>query len=412
MAAPRVDALRDLIARAPAVKGRLEVVAPSGVDATLTARGHVLAVDSGPPLRMFSDDVAAVDLDTSLAKVARGLGWISARRVLDSRPELRAQAEVDARAAGGDPQKALGAPRDASPEAALASAISLLLVDAPRTIDLAMVRLLAGHAESLAILSDAMGAVATFASPSGNAKDGLATSLGRARADGTTESVRVTNLVLGHGGYASSFTLLGHAWAITRDDAGHLGATRDGAKVSLASLSFARTPVTTGTLWQGSGLVFAKLAGAPRAGVAPGPRVRLVGTGAGLDAIATPAPGDDVAIEGDVTASGTSESALALRAVAGTAGMRGVAIVFAVGRVSLRAIDDAGKATELAAPVDLPSNAPWHVRAVAKGAQLDAIVAGVKLSAPIPPALAHGDVAFAARAGAEFEITGFTVKKP
>ena len=182
----------------------------------------------------------------------------------------------------------------------------------------------------------------------------------------------------------------------------------------------ARVPVSEGAVWSSSGLVFAKMQGSPRAGIAPGPRVRLVGAGArGYDAIATAAPGDDVLVEGDVTPTGPV--ALAVRAIAGKDAWKGVLLALTPGvagaagapaRASIRAIDEAGKETELAAPVDLPAAMPLHVKIVVKGSKLDASIGGVALKATVPPAFAHGDVALGARKGAALDVAGWSVRRP
>ncbi len=200
----------------------------------------------------------------------------------------------------------------------------------------------------MALLSDALGALVAFA-PSTATPAGLSLVLGRARdASGTTTA---TNVHVAPAGYVTGFTLGGHAFSLARDDAGGISAKRDGAPVTLAMLEGARVPVSSGNVWSGGGIVFAKMAGAPRAGVSAGGRVRVVGDGRGVDAIGTAAPGDDAAVEATVEVSG--ESAIVVRAIATSAGFKGIALVLDASRVptraSIRAWDDAGKLTELAA---------------------------------------------------------------
>ena len=179
-------------------------------------------------------------------------------------------------------------------------------------------------------------------------------------------------------------------------------------------LEGARVPVSSGEVWSGAGAVFAKMAGSPRAGIAAGGRVRLVAGGRGVDAIATAAPGDDVAIDAELELSG--ESAIVVRAIATPAGFKGVALVLDATssplRASIRAWDDAGKLTELAPPVDVPPGERYAVKMTVQGRRLEAKVASVALYARVPVALEHGDVAIAAKHGGELDARGFAVRKP
>jgi hypothetical protein len=414
----RVDRVRTILARMPGVRDSVEAVALFEVKTPLRGRGEVVTLvassPSAPPL--FGPDIAASPVDPELAGVAGALARTVVRRALDVRPDLRAVAEKDAAAAAGDPAKTLGSPADTSARAALASAVQLLTIDAQTTVDLALLGLLAGQPERSAILSDAIGALATFV-PTAPSAPSLV--VGRAREPNGTAPM--TNLRVAPAGYVFGFTLGGHVFSLARDDSGAIAAKRDGAPITLAVLEGARAPVSSGTVWSGAGVVFAKMSGTPRAGVSPGGRVRLIGDGRGVDAIATAAPGDDVAVEAGVEVMG--EAAIVLRAIATPAGFKGIALVLDASssppRASIRAWDDAGKLTELAPPVDVPPAPSYAVRAVVKGTKLEVrIGAGAATATPtilhadVPPALAHGDVALAARHGGSIETRGWAVKRP
>jgi hypothetical protein len=416
----KIDRVRAIAARFPGARGEVEALYFGEAKPKLSARGAILGVKTpleasagdGPPL--FPEDVEGAPIDASLGEVARALATVAVHRALDVRPELRAQAERDVRAAAGDPKRLLGTPADASAESALAAAAQLLAVDAPRAIDVAMVRLLVNRPESAAILSDALGALAAYA-PSTSSVSGLAVPLGKPRGEGgATETIPATNVRLAPAAYVTSFVLAGHTWALARDDAGAMSAKRDGAPLTFAMLPTARMPATEGTVWSNGGVVFAKMQGTPKAGVA-GPHVRLVGTGArGFDAIATPAPGDDVVVECDAAVRG--EVAIAVRAISGRDAFKGVALVIAPGasvpRASIRTSDELGHEAELAPPVDLPASPTLHVKIVVKGSKIEATVGGVSLKATVPPAFAHGDVALAAKHGAAIEATAWSVRRP
>ena len=398
----RIDRIRALFARMPGARDGLEAVALMGPSplAPLRARGEIVTLAAPGPAAsasLFGDDIAPPPSIRSWPRPRERWGESRSNARSTPAPNLRAQAEGDAAAAHADPARVLGVPQDASAQSALAAAVQLLTIDAQTTVDLALVGLLAGRPERCAILSDALGALASFAP--GNPPSLL---LGRARdPSGTTT---MANIRVASTGFVTGFNLAGHSFSLTRESSGGISATRDGAPVTLAMLEGARAPVSSGEVWSGGGLVFAKMAGSPRAGVSPGGRVRVLAGGAGahgVDAIATAAPADDAAVDANVELSG--ESAIVLRAIATPAGFKGIALILdassSPARASIRAWDDAGKLTELAPPTDLASAASYAVHVAAKGAKLEARIGATTLQADIPAALAHGDVALAVRHG-------------
>jgi len=404
----RIDATRALLGRLPGARENVEAVSLVELPSTLRSRGEILAVGGAAThAAPFGDDVSAPTLAPDVVGLSHALAVAAVKRAFDVRPELRAQSDADAAAAAGDPAKSLGVPGDRSSLSALATAVQLLALDGPRTIEAAMVRAIAGHSEAAAILSDAMGALAVFTPPT---PGGMSITLGRAQDDGTLSTVNATNVRLAPAGFATSFVVGGHAWSFTRDDSGGVRATRDGALPTLAALEHAHAPVATGNVFSGGGLVFAKMAGAPRAGVSPGGRVRVVGDGV----IGAAAPGDDAAVDATVDVSG--EAAIAVRAISTPGAWRGVGLVLDATtgtlRASLRSWDDAGKPTELAPPVAIPASVRYVVRVAVKGDKLEARVGATVLRADVPAPFAHGDVAIAVRGGASLEATGWSVKRP
>ena len=417
-----VERVRAVSARFPGARAGLAAITFGDVKPQLHARGLVLAVKTpldatagdGPSL--FSDEVEGASIDASLGEVAYALASVAVRRALDARPQLRAQADRDVRGSKG--ARLFGSAADANAETVLAKGAQLLAVDAKRTIDLAMVRWIGNNPESLAILSDTLGALASYA-PTTSTPNGVAIPLGVPVGKGeSSETVAATNVHLAAAGYVTGFTFEGHAWTIARDDTGAVAAKRDGAPVVFGMLANARLPVTDGTMWSAPGATFAKMQGAPRAGVAAGGHVRVVGTSEkGFDAIATSAPSDDVLIECDASLRG--DVAFAVRAAAGRDTWRGVALVVtpaasaaSASRASLRAFDDRGHESELAAPVDLPATPSLHVKIVLKGDKLEATIGGVSLKAVVPAALARGDVVLAAKRGGAIDATAWTVRHP
>src|SRR5262249_35591356 len=156
----------------------------------------------------------------------------------------------------------------------------------------------------------------------------------------------------------TGFTLAGHTWAIEYGDStGRVtGVRRDGAPLTLAVLPTARMPMSDGP-WTTGTMAFARLQGTPRAGVAPGVRARLLSTRMrGWDASATPAPANDLTAEATLAVGG--EGGLAVRASAGSHGLRGALLTFLPApdgdatkvRVALVTIDDSGQESFVTAP--------------------------------------------------------------
>jgi hypothetical protein len=280
----------------------------------------------------------------------------------------------------------------------------MLVVDAPRTVDVAAARSLAGHRETLAQVADALGVLAAFA-PQAPVADGLAVPLGHARA---------THVSLDPAGVATAFRLDAHLWRLEHDDTGAITAVhRDGAPVVAAMLPAARVVPTAAESWNGSGLVFARLAGAPRTAISAGPRVRVVGSGTS-DAVSTPAPGDDVAIDADVHVDG-GPAGVVVRALPAANGFKGLSLLLVPGAPAhavLLTADGAGADLAASPVVELADAPTHHVRVAVRGTHADARIDAVTLSITLPADLAHGDVALRAYPGASIEATGWRLGKP
>ncbi len=413
----RVDRMRAIIERLPSVRADVEAISFGEENPRLVARGAVLSVKAplesavGDDKSPFGDEVEPAPFDGTTLEIARELASFVVRRAMDSRAELRVLADRDLRAADSSPY---GNPRDASVEAGLAAALQLLLTDAPRAMDLAFVRFLAGRPDSAAVMSDALGVLAAFAPPA-RTDAGLTLTLGRPKGtDGSTESVGLTNVRLLPSGAVTSFLFAGHAWTLTRD-LGPVGAIRrDGNALTIGFLASARVPAVEATSWSTPGLVLAKMHGSPKAGVAPGPKVRFVGAGeTGYDAVAALAPGENVVVEADVTVTGQT-GGVAVRAISAKEGFRGAAVMLTPWpspRIALVLREDDGFESFLAAPQDVRELGAVHVRLAVKGTKVEAKVGDLVLKGTIPAVYGKGDVAIFGRKGATVEATGFSVKR-
>jgi hypothetical protein len=416
----RVERVRGLLERLPLARADAEAVVFGDTGAGLRSRNPVVAFRTpleGVPWSgtLFTDEIDnSGPVDASMVELAREVALFATRRALDKRPNLRPKGERDYRAAGNDAMKLFGKPSEPSVDGVLATAVHLLVTDAPRTIDLAFVRFLAGHPESAAVLADALGAMAAMAPAQ---QGSLSIALGRPRADGTTETLHATAVQLAPNGVVTGFTLAGHAWVLDFGDSGAVTAIRrDGAPLTLAALPTARMPLSDGPNWTTGTVAFARLQGTPRAGVAPGLRARIIGVGLrGWDAIATPAPANDLALEATVAVRG--EAGLAVRATADTRGLHGALLTFTPGpdgdatkvRVALVSLEDAE--AFVTSPVVIPVASTYAVKLSVKGTKIEATVAGTTLKGTLPAALAKGEFALVAKRGATLDVNGLTFKR-
>jgi hypothetical protein len=383
----------------------------------VSARGPVLGLKT--PLEgtgaaaawPFSEEVEPGPSDAPTLELARDLGRLATRRALETRPDLRVVAERDLKATAALPY---GKPDGEGTEAGLAAALQLLLVDAPRALDLAFVRFLANKPESAALMSDALGILAALQTPDPEKKT-LTLTLGKPKGvDGTLAPVELTAVRLAPSGAVIAFTLDARAWTLTRDAGPVTAIRRDTNPLNMTFLGQARLPTLESTSWSVPGLVLARMHGTPKAGLAPGPKLRMVGAGElGYDAIATLSPADNLTVEGDLTVTG-QVAGIAVRAAGSKDGFRGAALMITPWpspRIALVLREDDGFESFLAAPRDVNEIGTVHVRLSVKGTKVEAKVGDTVLKGTIPASFAHGDVAVFARKGAIVDLNGLRVSR-
>lgn len=214
----KVERVRLVLSKLATVRGEIEAIVSMDDPTPLTARGlvvHTLHDEANP----FGDEVTAGTFDGPTSAIVHSLAVLATKKALDAKSELRTRAENDVTTASGDSRRILGKPLAPSVEHVVGAAVHLLLLDAPRAVDLAFVRLLDARPESAALLSDAIGTFDAASAP-------------------------VTGVKLAPYGAAISFAIEGHTWSLERTGPGLAvtGATRDGKVVSLAMLATAKTP--------------------------------------------------------------------------------------------------------------------------------------------------------------------------
>jgi hypothetical protein len=225
----KIERVRQVLTRLPAARDGLALVyVGPNPGVPLRARGGVLQVIGGA-VWPFAEENAPAMYDPTTSAILHEIAVVAARRALDSRAELRAQAELDANAASGDLQRLLGRPRAPSIEHVIGAAIHALLIDAPRAAELSATRFAESRPETPALLSDAIGALAAL--PSADGKDAKAATkieLGKASGFTTASAVRLAS-----NGVALAFTLEGRMWSIDRPAPTYkvVGVRRDGALV-------------------------------------------------------------------------------------------------------------------------------------------------------------------------------------
>lgn len=225
------ERVRDVLAKLPGARVDLSVLWASADRGPLRARGQVARVGApGADEYPFADLVTGGPHDPATSAIALDLSVLAAKRALDNRGELRLVAERDAAAAQGSRDRLLGRPRAPSVDHVIGAAVHLLVLDAPRAIDLAGLRFVAGRPESAALLSDAMGALAAFATPDPSG--------------GGAELPFAKAIRLAPSGAAVGFTEGGRAWSLERE-APSFAVTairRDGKPVTAATFATARAP--------------------------------------------------------------------------------------------------------------------------------------------------------------------------
>jgi hypothetical protein len=367
----RVTALRPLLQRLPGAREGAEAIVVGNKGASpLHARGGSVVMVDAAPTTVVSEarspwgyEVAPPPIDEATLELVHDLAAAAVRRALQQRPQLRAAVEHD----GG--------------EGGVSTMAAMLEVDASRTMDAAAARLLAGKRESVAWLSDALGALAVYSPPMKG--EGLTLALGRPDAAGNN-TVRPARVSLDASGAANTVQLDSHTWRIGRDDKGTVnGLWRDAAPVTAKMLSNVRPAAESATSWSAAGLVFARLAGSPRASVAAGPDVWVYGTGV-PDAIASPSPGDDVVVEADLRVNG-GPGGIAVRAVPGSFhSFKGLSIMIVPGATPhavLLLADGRSIETAAASMVELTPATLQHVRVAVKGHKVEARVGSATLEA-------------------------------
>jgi hypothetical protein len=417
----RFAALRSVLERTPGLRTDVTLIVLGDKSSRAVSRGRTLAL-AGDLLTaspsFWGDEVDTGDLSPT-AFVIGELARPASARALQNRGELRTLAEHDV--SQSDKDRPLGKPADATLEAQVGAAVQLLLVDASRAFDWALVRFLSAKPESAAILSDALGVLVALSPPPTGQE--LTLPLGKPGSGPIPDLALATGVRLLPNGAVSALTFGGHAWTFERDEAtGAVRAIRrDGQPVNVGMLSSARMAMTETSTWTYGGVAFAKLLGSPRAGMGPGPHVRLDAQSQ-MDVIATPAPGNDFVIECELNVEG-GEGGIGFRARTLRDTRQKLPKDYLFGgivtlvpdvdnpRVALVTAEELSHQAYMAAPAYGPFAGPMHVRIQVKGTKVTARVGNVTFNGTLPHTMDTGSIVLFGRRGAKVEVLSFSVKK-
>lgn len=399
--------------------------------AGLSARGTVLRAAANaasgvrlPPALLFAEEVEPASPDAALAEAALAVAWQATRTAFRDRPALRSLAErVAARAArAGDagylaralPASVLVPPgaehlgaHGASPEQVTAHALQLVLLDAPRTVTLALSRAARGRDEPLAQLSIALG---VLAAQGGEGPAQLAT--GRTRPDGAVELFALREPKV-DGDVVVAFGLDKQRVELSIASDGRVErVTVDKKPPQLSQLPHVRLVPEAAAAWSVAGLSFEKLFGAPRGLAVDDGRFVLAAAdkSGGFDSVVAGSAEQDQSVRARVTPT-ASGGGLLVRAQPGSDSYDAVALLVSEkpARALLVLVDGKGRAIELAPAVELPAaDAKGYALSLAvKGQKVTAEAAGKKLSATLERGVGQGRVGLTARAGGRIEVRDF-----
>ena len=196
----------------------------------LRGRGEVAHVVGGNDAWALEGDAPAW-WDPTIGTITHDLAVIEARQAMKASAAFSAQVNADAIATSGDPGRVLGKPRAPSAEYILGSAIAALLTDSPRAFDIAIARFNGHQAQTAALVSDALAALAE------NGKADLA----KAGAWATA-----TGLKKGTGDVTTQVTFDGHVWSFDRQGTPStvVGIRKDGGAASTPK-NLTASPATT-----------------------------------------------------------------------------------------------------------------------------------------------------------------------
>jgi len=374
-------------------------------------------------LALWPEDVAPSRPDRELGEVAYTAAWIATRAAFSAQPKLRDLAtRVAASAQRAGPSAFLSADLPASvlrpegteatsfqgisPEQLVAHALRLVLLDAPRALDLALYRKSEGRDEPLAAFALALSVL------SADAATPAEIAVGKTQDDGSVEAIALKD-VAADGGVVSKLSIEGHVLALSLSPSGQVEkVTLDGSMPKLSQLASIRLVPKDKGPWTVGKLHFEVLGGAPLGLVVDDGRFLLKAPpkSDGFEAVVTGDANQDQIIHATLKPSGRG-GGLLVRGQPGTTSYDGIGILIsgeAKPTATLILVDGKGKASELAAPVSLePAPDGYAVSLQVKDQALHAVVGDEKLDAQLSRAAGTGRRGLFVVANGGLEVRGY-----
>ncbi len=298
-----------------------------------------------------------------------------------------------------------------SPEMYLAATMTMVLLDAQRTVELASMRLLSGRPEPVEQLLLALRVLATVG------QDGSATLPTGSLASG--QLVLRTSVLKMRGSEVQSLRLGEREVTFERGAGGQVASIRfDGRAVRAVDLTTLRIPTTAGDRWEAGGRMFVRLSGSPRVGVLGADELVLESDGgetAPKAAVYTEAPSSDHVVEATIQLGGKGVGGQIVRASTGQGSLRGVAVVLRCDsgcHARLASFDGDGHERELAPEAkvaDAQASEGLLVRLSIRGQDVTANVAGRQLRGRLAEPMPPGHVGWMVNPGSRLVVRGWAI---
>lgn len=412
----------------------------AGAGAILVAQADLASDAKREHRALWSSSVESSSVDDAIAEVAfvvarRGASaWLrregtheSAARKALARAKRQGEAgflgiAAHQEALGGPPGDAKAAADAISPSSMLTHATQILMLDAPRTVAMALAGATAGRLEPIEQLALSLGVVATDAA--GRPKS--AVTVGKPGEGGGLAPIAITG-IQGEAERITGFEIDGRVVRFNRTDDGAVTSVTVGGKPVVPSeIPLAKTPTTPGERWTppaGSGVgvaLFERLAGRVELGFPGAGKLVVRNSGEGPAAAVAIAGATEMRMQAQV-ASFSPKSEIVLRAQKGARAPAGIVIEWSAGeRPAARvfARDATGHEEALGPAIELPAGGnPVAFAAVLGRDRLTLTVGAKKVEWALPPSVvapAHlptqlGDVAFSAPPGGELSLEAVSI---
>ena len=286
-----------------------------------------------------------------------------------------------------------------------------LLLDVQRTVDLALMRSLAGRPESFNQLLLGLETLAPNVGASGRE-----IRLGKVLADGI-QPVRVDLVV--EGDRITGLAFEGHRYVAQLDSDGRITELlRDGARFELGDLAAIQVATTKGNRWHIGNTELVRLHGRPEVGALGRRRFLLVGgdSSSVWDGVHTLAPSPDHQVSCRMGIDGSGRGGVLVRTSPGSQGLHGIALLLGCEErcnAQLVHFDGSGGNKPLGDPVALADTQPsggFAVSLAIEGNAVHAVIASKSLSARLQAVPPPGHVGWIASSEARLSVRDWLIQ--